>query len=99
LQSPQLPVLLQKLDSWFDWIVIDSPPVLPMADTSVWARLADGILLVTRRGKTEKRKLQAGLESLDTTKLIGVLMNSSNDGANDYYRAASGATKTPEAET
>ena len=34
----------------FDWVVIDSPPILPMADTSVWTNLADGILLVTRQG-------------------------------------------------
>jgi capsular exopolysaccharide synthesis family protein len=93
IQSPQLPALLQKLSTWFDWIVIDSPPVLPLADTSVWARLADGILLVTRRGTTEKRKLQKGLEALDQNKLIGALMNSSNGAANGdyyYYRPTSG---------
>jgi capsular exopolysaccharide synthesis family protein len=42
LQSGRLPLLLDQLASWFDWIVIDSPPILPLADTSVWSRLADG---------------------------------------------------------
>ena len=55
IQSPLMPPLMQKLRSWFDWIVIDSPPVLPMADTSVWARMADGKLLVARHGTSKKR--------------------------------------------
>ncbi len=42
---------MDHLSVWFDWIVIDSPPVLPLGDTSVWMRLADAVLLVTRPGK------------------------------------------------
>ena len=56
IQSPKLPLLLEQLAEWFDWIIVDSPPVLPLADTSIWARLVDGILLVARRGTTERRK-------------------------------------------
>jgi capsular exopolysaccharide synthesis family protein len=87
IQSPQLPTLMTTLGSWFDWIVIDSPPVLPLIDTSVWARLADGILLVARRGITRKRKLQKGVEALDTHKVIGALLNSSRSAVDgyDYY--------------
>ena len=44
MQSGKLSSLMDQLTSWFDWIVIDSPPVLPLADTSLWARLSDGIL-------------------------------------------------------
>jgi capsular exopolysaccharide synthesis family protein len=94
IQSPQLPALMHKLNSWFDWIVIDSPPALPFADTSVWTRLSDGILLVARRGTSEKRKLEKALEALDRTKLIGAVLNSSNstvDGDYYYYRRAPGA--------
>ena len=54
MQSGRLSPLMEQLEAWFDWIVIDSPPVLPLADTSLWSRLADGILLVTRKGITEK---------------------------------------------
>ena len=91
IQSPQLPTLMTTLNSWFDWIVIDSPPVLPLFDTSIWARLADKILLVTRPGATRKRKLQKGLEAIDPNKLIGALLNSSkstNDGYDYYYNHA-----------
>jgi capsular exopolysaccharide synthesis family protein len=75
LQAPKLPVFMDQLAKRFDWIIIDSPPVLPLADTSVWMRLADGILLVTRQGTTEKRQLKKGLEALDRKKLLGALLN------------------------
>jgi capsular exopolysaccharide synthesis family protein len=91
LQSGRLSALMDQLAVWFEWIVIDSPPVLPMADTSVWARLADGILLVIRQGTTQKRHLQRGLEAFEPKKLIGALVNSSlSSSHNDYYY---GATK------
>ncbi len=86
LQSGRLSTLMDQLAAWFDWIVIDSPPVLPLADTSVWMRLADGVLLATRQGITEKRQLVRGLEAVEPKKLIGALVNSSNNAAaSDYY--------------
>jgi capsular exopolysaccharide synthesis family protein len=86
LESAKLPELMEQLTAMFDWVIIDSPPVMPIADTSVWSRLADGILMVTRQGVTEKRHLQRGLEALDQKKLIGALLNSSRRTSdNDYY--------------
>ena len=78
--------LMSQLSSWFDWVIIDSPPVLPLADTSIWARLADGILLVTRQGITEKKQLVRGIEALESHKLLGAIMNSSTSSSDgDYY--------------
>ncbi len=87
MQSGKLPALMDQLQAWFDWIVIDSPPVLPLADASIWSRLSDGILLVTRNGTTEKKQLQRGLEALEKSKLLGALVNSSENAAHsDYYQ-------------
>ena len=98
LQSGRLSALMEQLAAWFDWILIDSPPVLPLADTSVWARLADGILLVTRQGTTDKRHLQRGLEALEPKKLIGALLNCSQSSGNSdyYYRATNVAEPSDE---
>jgi capsular exopolysaccharide synthesis family protein len=86
LQSGKLSKMMEQLTTWFDWIIIDSPPVLPLADTSVWMRLADGVLLTTRQGITMKRQLQRGLEAIESKKLIGALVNSSKNAAtSDYY--------------
>jgi capsular exopolysaccharide synthesis family protein len=87
MQSGKLAQLMEQLEAWFDWIVIDSPPVLPLADASIWSRLADGILLVTRKGITEKQQLQRGLEAIERSKLLGALVNSSANAAHsDYYQ-------------
>ena len=60
--------------------------MLPLADTSVWMRVVDGVLLVARQGTSEKRQLQRGLEAIDKSKLIGALLNcSSNVTHDDYY--------------
>ena len=90
LQSERLPVLMDRIAEWFDWIVIDSPPVLPLADTSVWMRLADGVLLVTRQGTTQKQQLKRGLEAIESNKLIGALVNGSVASAYSgyYYRSS-----------
>ena len=78
--------MMEQLMNWFDWVVIDSPPILPLADTSVWTNMADGILLVTRQGITHKRQLKRGLEALGTQKLIGAVLNSAKGAAHtDYY--------------
>jgi len=87
MQSGKMVNLMLQLEAWFDWIVIDSPPVLPLADASIWSRMADGILLVTRRGVTEKQQLQRGLEAIERSKLLGALVNSSSNAAHsDYYQ-------------
>lgn len=86
LQSGGATPMMEQLMNWFDWVVIDSPPILPLADTSVWTNMADGILLVTRQGITQKRQLKRGLEALGTQKLIGAVLNSAKNVAHtDYY--------------
>jgi len=53
--------------------------------------VADGILLVTRQGTTEKQQLKKGLDALDSSKVLGAIMNGSIASAYSgyYYRATS----------
>jgi capsular exopolysaccharide synthesis family protein len=85
MQSGKLSGLIEQLTTAFDWIIIDSPPVLPLADTSLWARLVDGVLLVAREGVTQKRQLKRGLEALDQSKLLGMVLNSSTNSDHENY--------------
>ena len=85
LESAPLTAMTAQLSQWFDWIVIDSPPVLPLADTSVWEKVADGLLLVARRGVSTRRKLKRGAEAVDPKKLIGAILNCSNRSTHDDY--------------
>src|SRR5438067_2381358 len=100
MQSVRLTELMEQLTVWFDWIVIDSPPVLPLADTGIWSRLADGILLVAREGTTKKRELQRGLEMLDHSKALGLVLNSSDStDQSNYYQRYGPTQSTAQAKT
>jgi Mrp family chromosome partitioning ATPase len=48
-------------------------------------RIAEGILLVTRHGVTEKKQLERGLRALDPNKVIGALLNSSHASSYSSY--------------
>jgi capsular exopolysaccharide synthesis family protein len=87
MQSQRLSALVTQLTSLFDWIIVDSPPLLPLADSTVWMRLADGTLLITREGRTEKGPLKRGLEMINKTDLLGVVLNGcTQEDADNYYR-------------
>jgi capsular exopolysaccharide synthesis family protein len=85
MQSGRLATLLDHLTECFDWIIIDSTPILPVADTSVWARLSHGVLIVVREAKSEKRQLKKALDALDSSNLIGVVLNSCNNNEHKSY--------------
>ncbi len=97
LQSQKLSPLMAQLEEWFDWIIIDSPPVLPIADTSVWSALADGIVLLARYGITQKKALLRGVKQIDRKKIVGAVLNcSQNLPHSDYYYRRPSAAKRVE---
>jgi capsular exopolysaccharide synthesis family protein len=94
LQSGRLSALMGQLVNLFDWIIVDSPPLLPLADTTVWTRVTDGTLLVAREGKSEKAQLQRGLEALKKSDLLGVVLNGcAHPDHKSYYQRYSPASK------
>jgi capsular exopolysaccharide synthesis family protein len=99
LQSGRVTPMIEQVSNWFDWVVIDSPPILPLADTSVWTSVTDGTLLVARQGITQKRQLRRGLEALGNQKLIGAILNSASGAAHsDYYYRPTNRLPTDDAE-
>jgi capsular exopolysaccharide synthesis family protein len=96
MQSGRFAEILARVESWFDWVLIDCPPVLPLADTSVLTRFADGVLLVVREGRTEKQQLERGLAALDHSRLLGVVVNNcTNTDHEDYYARYNAGTPQP----
>jgi len=87
MQSGRLPELLDRLGEFFDWIVIDTPPVIPMADTAFWMKLVDGVLVVIREGVSEKKVVERALDSFDRAVLLGVVVNSCSRSEHKGYYA------------
>lgn len=89
LQSAKLADFMRQVVTSFSWVVIDSPPLVPLADANVWARMSDGILLVVREGRTSKRCLEQSVTLLDADRVIGLVVNEAshiNHRYYDYYR-------------
>ena len=104
MQSGRLQQLLEQLETFFDWIIIDTPPVRPLADTPLWMKLVEGVLLVTREGVCEKKQLERALEVIDRSTMLGVVVNSCSANEQKYYYARYGSTASdqeslPEAES
>jgi protein-tyrosine kinase len=89
LLNGRMKVLIDHLAPVFDWIVIDSPPCLPVHDANVLADVCDGVLLVVRAASTPSGTAQRACQELQAKKLIGVVLNgaeeSSHYGAYNYY--------------
>jgi capsular exopolysaccharide synthesis family protein len=79
LRSAQLAEAFAQLAGRFDWVVVDSTPMLPVIDANLWSRLVDGTLLVVREGVAPLKALKNGLQSLDNPKLIGVVINEASE--------------------
>ena len=79
LQSARFAEAFGKLSGEFDWIIVDSTPMLPAVDANLWSRLMDGMLLVVREGVTPIKALKRGLAALDNPKLVGVILNEASE--------------------
>jgi len=99
MQAGRLQQLLEQLETFFDWIVVDTPPVLPMADTPLWMKLADGVLLVTREGVCEKKLLGRAVEVIDPATMLGVIVNSCESNEQKYYYSRYGPAVATEEES
>jgi capsular exopolysaccharide synthesis family protein len=67
---------IENLSAMFDFVIIDSPPLLPVTDASVLAQWADGVLLVARANQSRLPDIAASVEQVQAVqaKLIGVVL-------------------------
>jgi Mrp family chromosome partitioning ATPase len=79
LRSARFAKAFAQLSSQFEWIVVDSTPMLPIVDANLWSKLVDGTLLVVREGLAPVKALKKGLQALDHPKLIGVVINEASE--------------------
>ncbi len=90
LHSPLVGDLLARLSREFDIILIDTPPMLHMADARIFARQADGAILVLRAGSTGREQAEdaRNLFDHDRVRLVGTILNRFDpaaEGRSGYY--------------
>jgi Mrp family chromosome partitioning ATPase len=84
LGSERFIELIERLREQFDWVVLDSPPVLAVTDPCILARLASGVLFVVECGQTSRDVACAAVERLDAAgaNLVGAMLNRAELGRN-----------------
>jgi capsular exopolysaccharide synthesis family protein len=91
LSNGRLVTLLGRVAPLFEWVIVDSPPSVPVADASVLAEHCDALILVVRARMTPASVLQKGLQELQGRKIVGVVLNSVKEEVLGYgYRSTYG---------
>jgi capsular exopolysaccharide synthesis family protein len=78
---------LVSLGVHFDWVVLDTPPVMVVADSSIVANQASGVVFVVRADHTSRHAVKAAVEQLDAANahLLGSVLNRVDVVRNPYY--------------
>ncbi|CAN5519335.1 hypothetical protein BH10ACI4_BH10ACI4_01490 [soil metagenome] len=73
--NPRFSELIRAASPYFDWIIVDSSPVLPVSDAVNLARACDGVLLVARGGVTKFQVAQKAQIQLKASNILGFVLN------------------------
>lgn len=94
LSSPRARALFERLKQEFAYIVVDAPPVLPIADSQILAGLCDKVLFVVRARQTPRELFQHAVEGFEPGSVLGAVLNdvdyqrSRYAYAYEYYKKA-----------
>jgi len=75
---------LDALRTRYDRIIIDMPPVAPLADVSIVSGMVDGLLMIVRAGVTPKPAIERALSGLDMSKVLGLVLNDAGENTASY---------------
>ncbi len=67
--------LLERMALSFDWVIVDSPPVVPVSDAAVVADMCDGVLMVVQADVTPLEMAQKARQEFHNKPLLGVVLN------------------------
>ena len=93
LKSPRLQALLEKARQRYDYVVLDTPPFIPVPDCRVIAKYVDGFLTVVSAHRTPRGELAQTLDLMDPAKVAGLVFNGDNARRSSYYDAYVGSPR------
>lgn len=80
----RLKFLLNRVEPLFDWIIIDSPPAVPVSDAQLLANYCDGVLLVVRSHATPYDMARKACQEFNDRHIIGVVLNGIDTASSPY---------------
>jgi capsular exopolysaccharide synthesis family protein len=95
LSSPSLEALLMEACRVYDWVLVDTPPIVAVPDGRVIGKYVDGFVVVIGANKTPRKLAAEALALVDPAKIIGIVFNGDNRPLSSrygyyghYYRSA-----------
>ncbi len=87
IPNGRLKTLLARMAPLFDWIILDSPPAVPVSDASLLAGSCDGVVLVVRAAETPLEMAQKARQEFADRPVVGVVLNRADEKSpyNNYY--------------
>jgi capsular exopolysaccharide synthesis family protein len=85
LSNGRLKLLLQRVEAFFDWIVVDTSPVIPVSDATLVAKYCDGILMVVRSNVTPSDMARRARQEFPDKMLLGFVLNGAAAGEQSRY--------------
>jgi protein-tyrosine kinase len=82
LANGMLKSFIDGISPVFDWVIVDTPPVLAVADAGIIAEFCDGVMVVVRANKTPHDLVKTTLQEFRGNNLLGVVLNDASEGAN-----------------
>lgn len=87
LQSPRFAALVAEARQRYDFVVVDTPPLVAVPDGRILEKLVDGILLVVSAHRTPRRLVEEAFSLVDPAKVLGLVFNRDDRPLSGYYRA------------
>jgi capsular exopolysaccharide synthesis family protein len=87
LRSPRLDAFLKEARQRYAYIVLDTPPLLPVFDSALLAKSVDGVLMVVAANRTPRKLLGEALNMLDASTVLGIVFNRDERPLFGYYNA------------
>ena len=79
--------ILEQMGEHYDFVIVDSAPILPVSDSVAVAGFVDAVVVVAQAGRVTKHDVQETLERLDrvAAPVIGLVLNQAESAQNDVY--------------
>ena len=85
LTSPRVGQLIGEAREVFDWIIVDTPPLVLLPDATLLTALVDAAVLVVKAESTPHAMVKRAMDNIGRSRLLGVVLNSATVGPHGGY--------------
>ena len=85
LTSDRFRELLAEARRRYDYVILDTPPLIPLPDCRVIERLVDGVVVVVAAHRTPRKLVEEALHAIDRAKVVGLVFNGDDRPVKGYY--------------